>query len=78
MMKHNDFPALEGILAQADANWVTMYKPLKICIACRREYVVTRASWIEFWSVGPGRFVPFKCETCSYGCAEDMAGARDI
>ncbi|KAL1793036.1 hypothetical protein ACET3X_008018 [Alternaria dauci] len=64
----SDFlPVVEAILSRAEENAAHGYGIFRKCHACRKEYVVARAEWIEFWSRG-GDFVPLKVSVCSWGC----------
>jgi hypothetical protein len=58
----------EKILARADKNAAGGYSVFRECHACRKQYVVPRAEWVEFWSNGHGYFHPFKVSVCSWGC----------
>lgn len=38
------------------------------CHRCKRDYIVARAEWVEFWSPGFTVCYPFKVRVCSWGC----------
>ncbi|KAJ8115285.1 hypothetical protein OPT61_g3035 [Boeremia exigua] len=38
------------------------------CHVCKKDYIVARAEWIEFWSTSFTVFYPFKVKVCSWGC----------
>ncbi|KAF9692256.1 hypothetical protein EKO04_009778 [Ascochyta lentis] len=38
------------------------------CHVCKKDYVVARAEWIEFWSTSFTVFYPFRVKVCSWGC----------
>lgn len=38
------------------------------CHVCKKDYIVARAEWIEFWSTSFTVFYPFKVRVCSWGC----------
>ncbi|KAL1610943.1 hypothetical protein SLS59_000580 [Nothophoma quercina] len=52
--KHNDADAGFGYFHQ--------------CHICKKDYIVARAEWIEFWSTSFTVFYPFKIKVCSWGC----------
>jgi len=59
---------VEDFLRRADENSRGGYSTFRKCHTCSREYVVARAEWVEFWSFGPGVFLPLKVSVCSWGC----------
>ncbi|KAJ4987842.1 leucine Rich Repeat family protein [Stagonosporopsis vannaccii] len=38
------------------------------CHICKKDYIVARAEWVEFWSTSFTVFYPFKVKVCSWGC----------
>ncbi|KAF1836793.1 hypothetical protein BDW02DRAFT_566718 [Decorospora gaudefroyi] len=59
---------VEAVLERAEHNDKGGYGIFRTCHSCRKEYVVARAEWIEFWSAGFGVFVPVRVAVCSWGC----------
>lgn len=52
---------------------------LQGCSVCRKQYVVPRAEWIEFWFDGHGsgeQFLPFVRRTCSWKCVQRLQETR--
>ncbi|KAH7338496.1 hypothetical protein BKA66DRAFT_435296 [Pyrenochaeta sp. MPI-SDFR-AT-0127] len=81
--RHNDNYTIEGVRELLlgsiphDANAIFQralendaggYGEFRPCHVCRKEYVVSRAEWVEFWSVRYGVFYPFRVKVCSWGC----------
>lgn len=53
---------------------------LQSCSVCRKQYVVPRAQWVEFWFDGHGsgeQFLPFVRRTCSWKCVQRLQATRD-
>lgn len=49
------------------------------CSVCRKQYVVARAQWMEFWFDGYGsgeKFLPFLRKACSWKCVQALGDAR--
>ena len=49
------------------------------CSVCRKQYVIPRAEWMEFWYDGNGsgeQFLPFVRKACGWKCVKDLAETR--
>ncbi|KAG9206270.1 hypothetical protein G6514_004995 [Epicoccum nigrum] len=59
-----------AILTKAEENDNGGFGCFRQCHACKRDYIVARAEWIEFWSISTAdtAFYPFKVRVCSWGC----------
>ena len=71
-------PDVAAILTKAQENDDGGFGYFRQCHACKRDYVVARAEWIEFWSictVSP-TFYPFKARVCSWGCVPTQMRRR--
>lgn len=38
------------------------------CHVCKKNYIISRAAWVEFWSTSFTVFYPFQVRVCSWGC----------
>lgn len=57
------------ILDRAEANALGGYRDFKQCHTCKKDYIVPRAEWIEWWSGLWGeKAIPLKVQVCSWGC----------
>lgn len=56
----------DRILEQAAQNCMGGYSEFRNCHVCKREYVIPRAEWIEFWQ--HKTFFPLKVKVCSWAC----------
>ncbi|KAH7077383.1 hypothetical protein FB567DRAFT_451499 [Paraphoma chrysanthemicola] len=63
-------PVADAVLKQAEHNDGGGYGVFKKCHVCRKEYVVARAQWIEWWWPKM-RVLPFKVQVCSWACVPD-------
>ena len=61
-----------AIFEQAIENDAGGYGEFRQCHLCGKKYVVSRAEWIEFWSVGFGVFYPMEVKVCSWGCVPEQ------
>jgi hypothetical protein len=68
--------AVETLLEQAESNDAGGYGALKKCTLCRKDYVVARAEWIEWWCVQSTKFLPFKVKVCSWACVPEAMRER--
>ena len=64
------------ILSAALENDVGGYGEFRKCHICKKDYVVARAEWIEFWSIGLGCFFPFQVRVCSWGCVPNRISRK--
>jgi hypothetical protein len=64
-------PVADALLKQAELNDGDGYGEFKKCHVCRKEYVMTRAEWIEWWCTKPLVILPFKVQVCSWGCVPE-------
>jgi hypothetical protein len=64
-------PVADALLKQAELNERGGYGEFKKCHVCRKEYVIARAEWIEWWCAKPAVVLPFKVRVCSWGCVPD-------
>ncbi|KAF1914829.1 hypothetical protein BDU57DRAFT_558349 [Ampelomyces quisqualis] len=63
--------AADALLKQAERNNAGGYGDFKKCNICKREYIVARAEWIEWWLTQKQMVLPFKVQVCSWGCVPD-------
>ncbi|KAL1595879.1 hypothetical protein SLS60_009569 [Paraconiothyrium brasiliense] len=66
---------VEATLAKAEENKASMFKPLRCCHCCGREYIVPRAEWIEGWFFQQ-QVLPIKVAVCSWACVPDIIAKR--
>jgi hypothetical protein len=57
-----------ALLSQAERNDCAGFGAFRKCHVCRREYVVARAEWIEWWISRIWKVLPFKVRVCSWAC----------
>jgi hypothetical protein len=62
---------IEASLDRAEENEVTIFKPLRSCHCCGKQYIVPRAEWVEGWWFQE-QLVPIKVAVCSWGCVPDV------
>ncbi|KAI8936073.1 hypothetical protein NX059_007573 [Plenodomus lindquistii] len=60
--------SFEAMFARAIENDAGGWGEFRKCHVCKKDYVVSQAEWVEFWSAGPGVFHPLKVKVCSWGC----------
>lgn len=67
-----------AILTKAEENDDGGFGYFRQCHACKRDYIVARAEWIEFWSICAvsTAFYPFKVRVCSWGCVPTQIRRR--
>lgn len=65
-----------AIFQRALDNDVGDYGEFRQCHVCSKKYVVSRAEWVEFWSVGYGVFLPVQVNVCSWGCVPEQMRTR--
>lgn len=66
-----------AILAQATYNDADAgFGYFRQCHVCKKDYIVARAEWIEFWSTSFTVFYPFKIRVCSWGCVPSEMNKR--
>lgn len=72
--------AVDAILKQAERNDEGGYGEFKRCHVCKKDYIVARAEWIEWWCTHPSNHLPFKVQVCSWGCVPDaiMRQPKDL
>ncbi|KAF3044595.1 hypothetical protein E8E12_000818 [Didymella heteroderae] len=59
----------DAIFAQARLNNADVgFGYFRQCHVCKKDYIVARAEWIEFWSTSFTVFYPLKVKVCSWGC----------
>ncbi|KAK7184781.1 uncharacterized protein CC84DRAFT_1168695 [Paraphaeosphaeria sporulosa] len=68
-------PQVEGVIAKAQENEMLMYKPLRSCHCCGKDYIVPRAEWIEGWYF-QHQVVPIRVAVCSWACVPDVIAKR--
>ncbi|KAL5383741.1 hypothetical protein PMIN06_008778 [Paraphaeosphaeria minitans] len=68
-------PQVEAVIAKAQENETSMYKPLRSCHCCGKDYIVPRAEWIEGWFF-QHQVVPIKVAVCSWACVPDVIAKR--
>ncbi|KAF2854490.1 hypothetical protein T440DRAFT_464649 [Plenodomus tracheiphilus IPT5] len=61
-------PTIEAMFTRATENNAGGWGEFRKCHVCKKDYVVSRAEWVEFWSAGAGVFYPLKVKVCSWGC----------
>ncbi|KAJ4344751.1 uncharacterized protein N0V89_012495 [Didymosphaeria variabile] len=66
---------VEATLAKAEENDASMFKPLRSCHCCGRDYIVPRAEWIEGWFFQQ-QILPIKVAVCSWACVPDIIAKR--
>lgn len=67
---------IETMFACAIENHTSGWSEFRQCHVCKKDYVVSRAEWVEFWSAGPGVFHPLKIKVCSWGCVPTEIAKR--
>lgn len=61
-----------GVLEEAEHNTKGGFGTFKKCHTCKREYVLARAEWVEWWcSRGSEKTLPFKVKVCSWACVPE-------
>ncbi|GAB7357240.1 hypothetical protein MBLNU459_g8220t1 [Dothideomycetes sp. NU459] len=53
---------------------------LRTCSVCRKQYLIARAQWMEFWYNGTASsepFLPFLRHSCSWACVGRLWAERD-
>lgn len=68
-------PQVEDVMAKAQENQVSMFKPLRSCHCCGRDYIVPRAEWIEEWFF-QRQIIPFRVTVCSWACVPDAIAKK--
>jgi hypothetical protein len=48
------------------------------CHVCKKDYIVARAEWVEFWSTSFTVFYPFKVRVCSWGCVPESMTKKPV
>jgi hypothetical protein len=48
------------------------------CHVCKKDYIVARAQWIEFWSTSFTVFYPFQVKVCSWGCVPSAMTKKPV
>ena len=74
-----DQPDVAAILMKAEENDNGGFGYFRKCHTCKRDYIVARAEWIEFWSICAEfstTFHPFKVRVCSWGCVPPQMRER--
>ncbi|KAH8731548.1 hypothetical protein GQ44DRAFT_698921 [Phaeosphaeriaceae sp. PMI808] len=61
----------DAILEQADYNAGPGFSEFKKCHMCRKDYVIPRAEWVEWWLVNEIAIYPFRVQMCSWGCVPE-------
>jgi Leucine-rich repeat (LRR) protein len=61
-------PDAELILRRAEKNDAGGYGRFRKCHLCKKDYVVARAEWIEFWCAGPDVWIPVEVQVCKWSC----------
>jgi len=60
--------SIDAVFTQAIANDTGGWGEFRKCHVCKKDLIVSRAQWVEFWAVGPSTIVPLKVKVCSWGC----------
>lgn len=71
MMGDNPLKDVEKILDQAQENDRGGFGEFRKCHTCRKEYIVPRAQWVEFWNIHHTSFIPVMVKVCSWGCVPE-------
>lgn len=53
---------------------------LRTCSVCKKQYLIARAEWMEYWhngSVSSNVFLPFLRQACSWACVGRLRAERD-
>jgi hypothetical protein len=65
--------AANAILKQAETNDSGGYGEFMKCNMCKRQYVIARAEWVEWWYITQRLIVmPFRVQVCSWRCVPDF------
>ncbi|KAF4310182.1 leucine rich repeat domain protein [Botryosphaeria dothidea] len=78
----SDTPA--PVLDALDEAWRVQQSGGQQCSVCRKEYILPRAEWLEYWHYVPDSlvcsaddaFLPFLRRACSLGCAAAVRGGE--
>ncbi|KAF2440933.1 hypothetical protein P171DRAFT_434662 [Karstenula rhodostoma CBS 690.94] len=68
-------PQVEALLAIAQENEISMFRPLRSCHCCGKDYIAPRAEWIEGWFFQQ-QIVPIRVAVCSWACVPDVIAKR--
>jgi len=69
-------PLADALLARAKENDCAGFGAFRECNVCKREYVVAKAEWIEWWMVKSGKVFPFRKRVCSWACVPEEMRVR--
>jgi Leucine-rich repeat (LRR) protein len=64
-------PVAKALLEQAERNNSGGYGEFRSCHVCKKQYVMARAEWIEWWRTQTQVVLPFKIQACSWGCVPE-------
>ncbi|OAL53396.1 hypothetical protein IQ07DRAFT_641787 [Pyrenochaeta sp. DS3sAY3a] len=59
------------IFSKAIANAFGGYSEFRQCHVCKKDYIIPRAEWVEFWWGLDFRLYPFKISVCSWSCVPE-------
>lgn len=59
------------IFSKAVANSLGGYGEFRQCHVCKKDYIIARAEWVEFWVGGQYLLFPFKISVCSWSCVPE-------
>jgi hypothetical protein len=69
-------PVAEALLKQAEINDSGGYGDFRNCHVCKKQYVIARAEWIEWWCTQARVVLPFKLKVCSWACVPEAVLQR--
>jgi hypothetical protein len=61
----------EAVLTQAELNDCAGFGAFRRCHVCKREYVIARAEWMEWWIGRIRAALPFRVKVCSWACVPE-------
>jgi hypothetical protein len=61
----------DTLLKQAELNDCGGYGEFRSCHVCKKDYVIARAEWIEWWCIQARVVLPFKLRACSWACVPE-------
>jgi hypothetical protein len=61
----------DALLKQAELNNSGGHGEFRSCHTCKKDYVMARAEWIEWWRVKALVVLPFKRKVCSWACVPE-------
>jgi hypothetical protein len=64
-------PVAGALLDRAEMNDCAGFGTFRKCHMCKREYVIARAEWIEWWIPRTWKELPFRVSVCSWACVPD-------